>query len=106
MSEVTKDQVSAWVSAQDLAASKLLAMSKANPVDILMKMGDYLRGFTDGAFYAFCAPKAAESPATDRQQLKAAIALVRKAAHESITGVRSYNDLMGYLETIEQRAAV
>jgi hypothetical protein len=48
----------------------------------------------------------AESPATDRQQLKAAIALVRDAAHLYLTDSVECTDFINDLETIEQRAAV
>lgn len=60
-----------------------------------------------GVVYYEDAPlKAAESPATDRQQLKAAIALVRGGAYRYLTGLNEFNEFERGLETIEQRAAV
>jgi hypothetical protein len=48
----------------------------------------------------------AELAATDSQQLKESIVLIRAAAHKYLTGLYEFNQFESHLEAIEQRASV
>ena len=60
--KISAFEVKQWVLAQDLSTARMEKLASESSVSVLMKCGDYMRGFHDGAFHALCSTPKIESP--------------------------------------------